>query len=297
MKLHIGNKIKFTQKKVEVLLIVVVVLIVIFLPICARTGSYPLTIVNGNSMYPNLQNGDLVYYSATDKARIPNGTVIVLVQSGTGDSLLNSLIRPVVIHRVVGEVIQSDGAICYQTKGDNNDANDPFLTKSDQVIGVTTLTIPKVGLLFLFLQSPQGLIATVGIISLTYLSMQDIRRREEKKKDKFLGALAKKVLSGDLSNEQFEKIELAVKYSDEIKSSDLEDPSVSALVGWLKNGGLDQNWKIKTIICNKCSGIALEIEGEKNNSITICRQCNNENVVKAILVLPENEIGELTGVD
>jgi signal peptidase I len=244
-------------------------------------------------MYPTLQNGDLVFYKATDTEHIPNGTIIVFVQGGTSDPLLDGLVRPVLIHRVVGEEIQSDGTVCYQTKGDNNQANDPFLTQPDQVLGVATLTIPKVGLLVLFLQSPQGLIATIGIISLAYLSVQDMRRKEEKKKDNLLGALAKKVLSGDLSNEQFEKLELAVKYSDNIESSDLEDPSVLALVNWLKNGGLDQNWKIKTVICTKCSGIAIELEGEKNSSFIICPKCHNEKAGNKTMVLTEKGSNEL----
>ena len=284
---------KWTKKTVEVSLLVIVILIVIFLPLYAHTGSYPLAIVNGNSMYPNLQNGDLVFYKATDTAHIPNGTVIVLVQTGTGDSLLNNLIRPVIIHRIVGEVIQNDGTICYQTKGDNNNANDPFLTKPDQVLGVATVTVPKVGLLVLFLQSPQGLIATVGIISLAYLGMHDMKRKEEKKKDQLLGALAKKVLSGDLSNEQFEKLELAVKYSDDIESSDLENPSLLAFIDWLNNGGLDQDWKIKTIMCSKCSRTAIEIQGSKNNSITVCFMCHNDKAKKTRVDLTGKEANEL----
>ena len=106
--------------------------------------------------------------------------------------MLDGLIRPVVIHRVIGEVIQNDGTVCYETKGDNNEVKDPFLTKSDQVLGVATLTVPKVGLLVLFLQSPQGLIATVGIISLGYLSMYDMKRKEEKKKEKLLSGSSQK---------------------------------------------------------------------------------------------------------
>jgi signal peptidase I len=266
---------KLTKKTFEILLLVFFVSVVIFLPLYARTGSYPLAIVDGNSMYPNLQNGDLAYYSATDTLNIPNGTVIVFVQGDTGNSLLDGLIRPVVIHRVIGEVIQNDGNVCYETKGDNNDAKDPFLTRADHVLGIATLNVPKVGLLVLFLKSPQGLIATVGVISLTYLSFHDIKRKEEKKKEKLLGALSKKVLNGDLSKDQFEKIELAVKYSDDIESFGLKDPSIMALVGWLKNGGLDENWKLKTIICNNCSAIALELKGDKNNSLAICPHCHN----------------------
>jgi len=56
---------------------------VIFLPLYARTGTYPIAIVDGNSMYPKLQNGDLAYYIATNTANIPNGTVIVFVQGDT----------------------------------------------------------------------------------------------------------------------------------------------------------------------------------------------------------------------
>lgn len=272
----------------------VVVLIVIILPLYARTKSYPLAIVSGNSMYPTLQNGDLVFYKATNAADLRNGTIIVFVQGDTSEPLLDGLVRPVLIHRIVGEEIQSDGTVLYQTKGDNNQANDPFLTKPDQVLGVDALTVPKVGLVVLFLQSPQGLIATIGIISLAYLSVTDMKRREEKKKDQLLGALAKKVLSGELSNEQFEELELAVKYSDDIESSNLEDPSVLALVNWLKNGGLDQKWEMKTVICTKCSGTAIKLEGEKNNLLTICPKCYKVKPCRTNVDLTEKETNELS---
>ena len=197
---------KLTKKFFEIMMFVVFVSVIVFLPLYAGTGSYPLAIVDGNSMYPNLQNGDLAYYSATNTAHIPNGTVIVFFQGDKGN-LLDGLIRPVVIHRVIGEVIQNDGTVCYETKGDNNDDKDPFLTRSDHVLGMATLNIPKVGLLVLFLKSPQGLIATVGVISLAYLSLHDMKRKEEKKKEKLLGALSKKVLNGDFPKDQFEKID------------------------------------------------------------------------------------------
>ena len=79
MKHHLSKKVRFTKTKIEILILVVVASIVIFLPLYARTGTYPLAIINGNSMYPHLQNGDLVYYSATNVENIPNGTVIVFV--------------------------------------------------------------------------------------------------------------------------------------------------------------------------------------------------------------------------
>ena len=201
---------KVTKKRIGIILLVVIFSGLVLLPLSADTSSYPLAIVDGSSMYPTLQNGDIVYFhSVANASSIANGTIIVFVQGNTG-SLFDGLVRPVVIHRVVGEVIQADGYVNYVTKGDNNDVNDPFLTRSDHVLGIASQSIPKVGLLILFLKSPQGLIATIGIISLAYLSMYEIDRKNDKKKEKFLGSLAKKVLNGYLSNEQFRKLELAV---------------------------------------------------------------------------------------
>jgi signal peptidase I len=262
------------KKAFALMVAIIAVSAVATLPFWAHTGAYPLSIVDGNSMYPNLQNGDLVYFSGVNNQRIPNGTIIVFVQGETGISLLDGLVRPVVIHRIIGEVIQSDGTVYYETKGDNNDAKDPFLTKPDNILGVATQNIPKIGLLFLFLKSPQGLIATVGIISLGYLSLQENKRTEEKKTQKLLGALAKNVLNGDISDEQFKKLELVIKYSGDFKDSFLEDKNALALQDWLKKGGLEQKWTIKTIACTTCRGKAIKFEGAKNNSAEICYRCS-----------------------
>jgi signal peptidase I len=275
---------KITKRKIELLVLATVVLVLVALPIIANTGSYPLAIVDGDSMYPNLQNGDMVYYHSTSKtAIIPNGTVIVFVQGNAGDSLFSGLVRPVVIHRVVGYIVQNDGQINYQTKGDNNDVNDPFLTRADHVLGVQGQNIPKIGLLLLFIKSPQGLIATIGIISLTYLSIYDLKRRRDNSKGKLLGSLAKKVLNGYLSEEQFKKLELAIKYSDDMEETGYKDRNISALVTWLKSGVLDEKWRLKMVCCPKCFHIAVGVEAPKVSSVIICSNCNSVNTWKTNL--------------
>jgi signal peptidase len=267
---------KLTKKKMEIIVFVAVCAVVALLPLIANTGTYPLAIIDGSSMYPQLENGDMVYYYApADKSDIPNGTVIVFVQGNAGSSLFDGLVRPVVIHRIIGVTMQDDGLVYYTTRGDNNDVNDPFLTRADHVLGVQGQAIPKVGLILLFLKSPQGLIATIGVISLSYLSIYDVKRRRDKNKEKLLGALAKKTLNGYLSDEQFKKLELAIKYSDEMEGTGLKDRSINALVDWLKNGGLDENWKMKMVTCPKCFNIAVGIEAAKDNSVTICSKCND----------------------
>jgi signal peptidase I len=286
--------VRITKKIIELIILAVVLTLVIGLPLAAGTGTYPLAIIDGNSMYPYYQNGDIVYYhSVADKNNIPNGTVIVFVQDNSGSSFFDGLVRPVVIHRVVGHITQGDGQICYSTRGDNNDVNDPFLTKASNILGVEGLYIPKLGLVILFIKSPQGLIAIIGVITLVYLSMYDLKRRKDKSKEKLLGSLAKKVLNGYLSNEQFKKLELAVKYSDEIEGAQLRDRSISALADWLKNGGLDEKWKMRMVTCPKCFNIAVGIEGTGENSVAICPKCNDVKALNTTLFLNEQRLNDV----
>jgi signal peptidase I len=285
---------KLSIKKIATIIFAFIGLGAVILPFVANTGSYPLAIIDGSSMYPHYENGDIVYYhSVADKNNIPNGTVIIFIQGNAGSSFFEGLVRPVVIHRVVGQLTQADGQICYTTRGDNNDVNDPFLTRADHVLGVEGLTIPKIGLFILFVKSPQGLIAVIGLITLTYLSMYDLKRRKDKSKEKLLGSLAKKVLNGYLSNEQFKKLELAIKYSDEFGGAQLRDRSISALADWLKNGGLEEKWKMRMITCPKCFNIAVGIEGTSENSVAICPRCNDVKALNTTIFLNEKRLNEV----
>jgi signal peptidase I len=193
--------------------------VLVILPIYAGTGTYPLAVVEGNSMYPTLQNGDLVIYKATNTMSIPNGTIVVYVQDQSGIPLLNTLVQPSIIHRVVGEVVQSDGVVYYRTQGDNNQFPDPSLVRYDHILGVPMQVIPKAGIAILFVRSPQGLVATVGLITLGYLGVFAAKAEEDRRKDKFLGALARLVQDSEISEDLFRRLERVVKYG-EFKDKD-----------------------------------------------------------------------------
>ncbi|MDA4118733.1 MAG: signal peptidase I, partial [Thaumarchaeota archaeon] len=160
------------------------------LPILSGTKSYPVAIVQGNSMYPNLQNGDIVTFRAAPNTAIPNGTIIIFVESDTGISLLDSLTKPVVIHRIVGTTVQGDGTVLYRTKGDNNQFPDAGLVQSDHILGTPTGVIPKAGAALLFLGSPQGLVAAIGFVTLFYLGNIEAKESDDKRREEFLGAVA-----------------------------------------------------------------------------------------------------------
>jgi len=199
-------------------------------------------------------------------------SVVSFAASVSINSTTSQSVQGVVYNVTGGFSAASNGFIVTQSAATATTL--PASWANGGTVTTATVIVPKVGLFVLFLKSPQGLIATIGIISLAYLSIHDMKRKEEKKKEKLLAALSKKVINGDLPNEQFGKIELAIRYSDDIESFGIKDPSILAFVGWLKNGGLDQNWKLRNVTCNNCSGIALELRGEKNNSLAICPHCH-----------------------
>jgi signal peptidase I len=267
MKLRIG-------RRTATGLTVAVVAVLVFLPFLAGTETYPIAIVQGNSMYPNLQNGDLVLFKQVSQQSVTNGTVIVFVQSDTGVTMLDSLTKPIVIHRVVGSFVQADGKVCYTTKGDNNKVNDASAVAADHILGTPVLVVPKIGILLLFLSSPQGLVATIGFITIFYLGSYETKLKTDELKEKFLGELVHLMMNGELSEEVFKKFEFAVKYASNVKIEELNDSTTLAILGWLKKGSWEKRWKIKKTECATCAGTSITFESNKN-LLVVCPKCSS----------------------
>src|ERR1039458_8276878 len=102
------------SRKITIPITVAIIALLAGLPFLMGTQSYPIAIINGNSMYPTLQNGDMVIFHSIPRHNVPNGTIIVFVQADTGSAALDSIIRPVVIPRVIGSVVQADGMDYYK---------------------------------------------------------------------------------------------------------------------------------------------------------------------------------------
>jgi signal peptidase I len=253
---------------------VAITAVLVALPIYAGTNSYPIAIVQGNSMYPTLQNGDLVIFHAVPQQTIQNGTIIVFVQGTTGVSLIDQLLRPVLIHRVVGVVLQSDGLVNYQTKGDNNQQDDAGLTPSYNVMGTPVAVIPKVGLLFLFIQSPQGLVAVVSIITLLYVGKTEGKMDEERKKNDLLGTLARAALNDEIPVSLFGRLELAVRYGRKLPEGSIGDDQINGLSNWIRNGGLRGEWDLKREACPRCGAPVLGLEA-KTGSFVFDHDCRS----------------------
>lgn len=224
-------------------------------------------------MYPNLHNGDLVFFTAPP-SQVKNGSIIVFVQGGSGVSVFDSLLKPIVIHRVIGVGHEPNGVTYYQTQGDNNKAPDPFVTDSPSVLGVPAVVVPYAGVPLQFLKTPYGLVALSAFVSLYYVSGLDTKLGDEEEKKRLIAVFARHSLNGEISAGQFERLKLAVEYYDGMPVELLNDPTIISTIDWLREGGLAQLWSEKKSSCPDCNGEAFRIEsGDKY--FLICPTCNN----------------------
>lgn len=132
----------------------------------ARTSINPLMVVSSESMEPNLNVGDIIYITHKDPSEIQNGTIedmdgdIIVFNPHTTWKHNLPPDNQCVVHRVVGKMYNDTNQKYYfLTKGDNNDRVDPQFGEDvwiceDDVFGVVTKTIPKVGYVRLWISDP-----------------------------------------------------------------------------------------------------------------------------------------------
>lgn len=116
-------------------------------------GFTGVTVVSG-SMKPQINVGDYVIIKRAKKEDIQKGTIITFKQ--------NSVL---VTHRV--ERVVSDGL--YSTKGDANNTVDSEFVKFEDVVGTSTLVVPKLGNVLLWLRTLSGIISILITILLFIL--------------------------------------------------------------------------------------------------------------------------------
>ena len=249
----------------------ILLVLAVALPFFSRTSTYPIAVVEGSSMYPKLHNGDLVFFTAPS-ASIENGSIIVFVQQRSGFPALDFLLQQVVIHRVIDVGHESNGVTYYQTKGDNNQNPDPFVTDAPNVLGVPALVVPFVGFPIIFVQSPYGMVTVTALVSLWFFTGIDSKLDEDEEKKRLIAVFARHSLNGDISTAQFERLKLAVEYYEEMPIDLLRDPTILSTVDWLRGGGLGKNWKEEPQTCPQCGSEAFSIiAGDK--TLLLCTRC------------------------
>ncbi len=118
-----SDDIRSTRRRLAVLVATGVALAIVGVTVLAHVSmGLTAVVVDGRSMLPTLQSGDLVFVVRVPPTQIEVGDVIVYRFTGNfyGYYLGNVLI----IHRVI-YIYYHNGTLCFVTKGDNNALPDP----------------------------------------------------------------------------------------------------------------------------------------------------------------------------
>lgn len=135
-------------------------------------------VVGGGSMEPTISLGSVVLVTPTQAADLVVDDVVSL-QAGAE--------RAVFTHRIV-RIVEREGGIWLETKGDANDQPDPSLVPPADVIGRVAVSLPMLGFVIALLSTVQGIAFLIAlgmmILAMTWLleSIEDdlrvaVRRR------------------------------------------------------------------------------------------------------------------------
>lgn len=140
-------------------------------------GGYLPQIVLTDSMYPEIQSGDLIICHTEEPENIEVGDVISFFDpAGNGITI--------VTHRVV-EIGELEGKIMWRTKGDNNNTEDLLMVSEDKLVAVYEgIRLAGLGNVALFMQTTPGLVVCVILPLLLLVGYDMIRRRMYEKANK-----------------------------------------------------------------------------------------------------------------
>lgn len=133
-------------------------------------GPTGYTIVSGRSMEPTLRNGDLVVTFRQGSYAVGDVVVYEIPASEPGAGVQ-------VIHRVVG----GSEVAGFVVQGDNKDGVDPWRPQVGDVVGEVRLTMPRAGLVLLFLRTPLGFAILAGLTTL-FVALTLIPRSDEEQR-------------------------------------------------------------------------------------------------------------------
>lgn len=135
-------------------------------------GVFPLIVLT-DSMYPEIQGGDLIICHTVAPEEVQVGDTIAFFDPvGNGTS--------VVSHSVV-KVVEGKDGISWVTRGIANNANDAMPVPADKLVGMYQTRLPGLGNVVMFMQTPAGLVLCVVCPILLLVGWDVIRRRRYEK--------------------------------------------------------------------------------------------------------------------
>ena len=141
-----------------VLLVIVSLLTVILARVVPMTGRSTF-VVAGGSMAPAISVGSAVIVDPVDPMALAVGDVVSL-RSGTE--------RAIFTHRIT-RVVDHEGTVWIETRGDANASPDPSLTPATDVIGRVTVAVPVAGYAIALVSTVSGIVFVIALGLLMFL--------------------------------------------------------------------------------------------------------------------------------
>lgn len=138
----------------------------------------PFTVVDGQSMRPTYQPGDLLVVRGVAAGDIEVGDILSVMPPAS--QVEDNGLPGEIVHRVVRIQYPDDGMKII-TQGDNNPEEDSFVSHPTSVRGEIVGRVPGLGYPVLFFRSEQGRIflAAIGLAIIGYFVVAAIERRQE----------------------------------------------------------------------------------------------------------------------
>lgn len=143
------NSVKKTWNVISTILVVIVVVIALLL-VGARVFGLQVYAVLSGSMEPTYHVGSIIYVKPVDPSEIKVGDPITFV--------MNEQLT-VATHRVVRIDVENSA---FYTKGDANEDPDASPVHFNNLLGKPVFTIPYLGYVSSYVQSPPGIYIAVG---------------------------------------------------------------------------------------------------------------------------------------
>lgn len=126
------------------------------------------------SMEPTFNVNDLVVVKKVDTSELNDGDIITFENDGK-----------VISHRIL-KISKNRNGVKIQTKGDNNEVQDPYELTTEQVYGKVVFSIEKLGRFVTYIQNAKGFLNIVIFAIIVYIlvSLRDKQKNTRKIKRK-----------------------------------------------------------------------------------------------------------------
>lgn len=129
------EKEKQKLKKINTIIFTIPIIIILIILVLLVSGifKYKLIAIASNSMKPTYARGDAVIYEKVNYDQFEIGDILAIKTD-----------KRIVTHRIV-RIINKNNEYSFITKGDNNNANDTFVSKNENVLGKVKIAFKYIG--------------------------------------------------------------------------------------------------------------------------------------------------------